>query len=36
MKLKKIDSIEAENFSNGLENFGVEGESAPNLFNSDR
>ena len=29
------DSIEAEHISNGLENFGVEGESAPDLFSSD-
>ena len=28
-------SIEAEHISNGLENFGVEGESAPDLFSSD-
>ena len=27
--------VEAEHISNGLENFGVEGESAPDLFNSD-
>jgi cell division protein FtsZ len=27
--------IETEHTSNGLENFGVEGESAPDLFNSD-
>ena len=29
------NSIEAEHVSNGLENFGVEGESAPDLFSSD-
>jgi cell division protein FtsZ len=29
------NSTEAEHVSNGLENFGVEGESAPDLFNSD-
>tara|TARA_B100000767_G_scaffold143354_1_gene135354 strand:- start:12 stop:506 length:495 start_codon:yes stop_codon:yes gene_type:complete len=31
----EINSREVENVSNGLENFGVEGESAPDLFNSD-
>ena len=29
------NSIEEEHVSNGLENFGVEGESAPDLFSSD-
>jgi cell division protein FtsZ len=29
------NSIEAEHVSNGLENFGVDRESAPDLFNSD-
>ena len=29
------NSIEAEHVSNGLENFGVEGEDAPDLFSSD-
>ena len=29
------NSIEAEHVSNGLENFGVEGETSPDLFNSD-
>ena len=29
------NSTEAEHISNGLENFGVEGESAPDLFSSD-
>ena len=29
------NSVEKEHVSNGLENFGVEGESAPDLFNSD-
>ena len=29
------NSTEIEHVSNGLENFGVEGESAPDLFNSD-
>ena len=29
------NSTEAEHVSNGLENFGVEGESAPDLFSSD-
>jgi cell division protein FtsZ len=29
------NSLEAEHVSNGLENFGVEGETAPDLFNSD-
>jgi cell division protein FtsZ len=32
---EEIKSAEAEHISNGLENFGVEGESAPDLFNSD-
>jgi len=31
----KSISTEAEHVSNGLENFGVEGENAPDLFNSD-
>ena len=30
------NSIEAEHVSNGLENFGVEAESAPDLFSSDK
>ena len=29
------NSTETENISNGLENFGVEGETAPDLFSSD-
>ena len=29
------NSIEEEHVSNGLENFGVEGETAPDLFSSD-
>jgi len=29
------DSIKTEEVSNGLENFGVEGEDAPDLFSSD-
>ena len=29
------NSVEAEHVSNGLENFGVEGETSPDLFNSD-
>ena len=32
---QEIDLTEAEQVSNGLENFGVEGESAPDLFSSD-
>jgi len=32
---EEINSTEAEHVSNGLENFGVEGESAPDLFSSD-
>ena len=32
---QEIDLTEAEHVSNGLENFGVEGESAPDLFSSD-
>ena len=35
MKLKKDSSTESEQVSNGLENFGVEGETAPDLFSSD-
>ena len=31
----EINSTEEEHISNGLENFGVEGESAPDLFSSD-
>ena len=34
-KMKKNNSAETEHVSNGLENFGVEGESAPDLFSSD-
>ena len=34
-KLKKIIQQKTENISNGLENFVVEGESAPDLFSSD-
>jgi len=30
-----INSLEVEHVSNGLENFGVEGETSPDLFNSD-
>ena len=33
--LNDMSSIETENASNGLENFGVEGETAPDLFSSD-
>jgi cell division protein FtsZ len=33
--LNDMSSIEIENASNGLENFGVEGETAPELFSSD-
>jgi len=33
--LNDMSSIETENISNGLENFGVEGETAPDLFSSD-
>ena len=33
--LNDMSSIETENTSNGLENFGVEGETAPDLFSSD-
>ena len=32
---EEINSTEAEHVSNGLENFGVDGESAPDLFSSD-
>ena len=32
---EEINSTEADHVSNGLENFGVEGESAPDLFSSD-
>ncbi|MDA9616433.1 cell division protein FtsZ [Candidatus Pelagibacter sp.] len=34
-EIKEINTIEEEHVSNGLENFGVEGESAPDLFSSD-
>ena len=33
--LNDMSSTETENFSNGLENFGVEGETAPDLFTSE-
>jgi len=32
---QESNSLAAEHISNGLENFGVEGETAPDLFNSD-
>ena len=32
---EEINSTEVEHVSNGLENFGVEGETAPDLFSSD-
>jgi cell division protein FtsZ len=32
---EETNSIKTEHISNGLENFGVEGESAPDLFSSD-
>ena len=35
MKLKKKIQQKVEPTSNGLENFGVEGETAPDLFSSD-
>jgi cell division protein FtsZ len=34
-KIEENNSTEVEQASNGLENFGVEGEMAPDLFNSD-
>ena len=34
-EVEEDSSTESEQVSNGLENFGVEGESAPDLFNSD-
>jgi cell division protein FtsZ len=34
-KAEESNSAEAEHVSNGLENFGVEGESSPDLFSSD-
>jgi cell division protein FtsZ len=34
-EIKENNSAEAEHVSNGLENFGVEGENAPDLFSSD-
>ena len=34
-EIEEINSTETEHISNGLENFGVEGERAPNLFSSD-
>jgi len=34
-KTEESNSLETEHVSNGLENFGVEGETAPDLFNSD-
>ena len=34
-EIEENNSTEEEQVSNGLENFGVEGESAPDLFNSD-
>ena len=34
-KIEENNSTEVEHASNGLENFGVEGEMAPDLFNSD-
>ena len=34
-EVEENSSIEVENTSNGLENFGVEGETAPDLFASD-
>ena len=33
--LNDMSSIETENISNGLENFGVEGETVPDLFSSE-
>ena len=34
-EIEESNSIEEEHVSNGLENFGVEGETAPDLFSSD-
>jgi len=34
-KTEESNSTEIESSSNGLENFGVEGETSPDLFNSD-
>jgi len=34
-EMVESNSIEAEHVSNGLENFGVEGETSPDLFSSD-
>ena len=34
-EIEENNSTETENVSNGLENFGVEDESAPDLFSSD-
>ena len=34
-EIEESGSTESEHASNGLENFGVEGEAAPDLFNSD-
>jgi cell division protein FtsZ len=34
-EVEESNSIEEEHVSNGLENFGVEGETSPDLFNSD-
>ena len=34
-KIEESNQLEVQQTSNGLENFGVEGESAPDLFNSD-
>ena len=34
-EIEESNSTEEEHISNGLENFGVEGETAPDLFSSD-
>ena len=34
-EIEESNSTEEEHVSNGLENFGVEGETAPDLFSSD-